>query len=51
MDTPPDPSDNEARAAFQEKLQELLQKQREIVDRLMDGQTHFKHLARSVGVV
>ena len=48
MDTPPDPSDNEARAAFQEKLQELLQKQREIVDRLMDGQTHFKHLARSV---
>ncbi|MEO8803545.1 MAG: sensor histidine kinase [Rudaea sp.] len=47
MATVPD-AVNKSRAQLQEKLQELMQKQREIVARLMTGQSHFKQLARSV---
>ncbi|HET8942143.1 MAG TPA: sensor histidine kinase [Rudaea sp.] len=50
MNTEPDPT-GDARAGVQQKLQDLLHKQREIVDRLMEGQVQLKRLARSVWLV
>ena len=40
--------DTEERAALRQKLDDVLQQQRELIERLQKGQDYFQHLARSV---
>jgi two-component system, NarL family, sensor kinase len=41
-------SKTDERAALSQKIDDVLQQQRELIDRLQDGQDYFRHLARSV---
>ena len=40
--------DSDERAALSQKIDDVLQQQRELIDRLQKGQDYFQHLARSV---